>query len=70
MRVQDLEITYGDLKARPELWPIIEAEIERLQRERRAVCQRLRGSDDCVDLPGVVAEVLTERIEAQRRVIT
>ncbi len=31
MNVQGREISYVDLKARPELWPIVEAEIERLQ---------------------------------------
>lgn len=31
MNVQGREISYVDLKARPELWPIVEDEIKRLQ---------------------------------------
>ncbi len=43
------------------------AEIKRLQQERRQICQHLVGRDDCKDVPGVVAEVLRERAEAQQK---
>ncbi|GAF73201.1 unnamed protein product, partial [marine sediment metagenome] len=47
----------------------LKAEVKRLQEERRQVCQHLVGRDDCEDVPGVVAAVLHERMEAQRKAV-
>ncbi len=52
-----------------ENWPQeVAEELLNLNTGRTEICQLLVGRDDCKDLPGVVAAVLKERMEAQKAV--
>lgn len=43
MDILGKEIQYVDVKARPELWPVIGAEVERLQKDNAALLKVIGG---------------------------
>jgi len=56
MKIQGQEITYQDLKHRPELWPVIEARVKALE----ALVARLPKTADGVPIAGDMVVWLCE----------
>jgi len=73
MKIQGQEITYQDLKHRPELWPVVEAHVAALREampspeELRVAAHRLDRRGGIKDVPRATSlRVLADRIEAAR----